>query len=301
MKLNLQTNNQSFVIFDAAMIVLAIFGVMVGTVGLLLGGPWRLVTYLMLIGLLALVYGVWIAPRRLKITRVREPLVKAPKAWLKAVYIADLHAGPNKDRKWFDKVFGAIRDIEPDLLLAGGDFVVCDTAFLEKLEGLSKLDCGCGKFFVLGNHDYLDDPQEVRNQMISWGFIDLTNQAQTISFQDRALRLAGLDEAFFGTFRLPAREAEPKPMLVLAHEPDALLDMREGQADLVLCGHTHGGQIRLPFIGSLIVPSKLKRQADMGRKVINGIPTFITRGLGEVLCRARLFCPPEIVILELGI
>jgi len=104
-----------------------------------------------------------------------------------------------------------------------------------------------------------------------------------------------------GVPKLPRLEAGGLPRVVLTHEPDLLLDMREGQAELALCGHTHGGQIRLPVIGSMVVPSKLKRHADMGRRIINGIPVFVTRGVGEVLCRARLFCPPEIVVIELGI
>ncbi|MDD5725996.1 MAG: metallophosphoesterase [Patescibacteria group bacterium] len=300
MKLNLQTNNQSFVLFDAAMAILALLGLALASLGWWLGGAWLWLSYLMALCLVLLAYGIWIAPKRLKTTHLREALSKSPQAWLKAVYIADLHAGSNKSEAWYKKLCSMIKEIDPELLLVGGDFSVCDASHLDKLQCLAKLDMRHGKYFVLGNHDYLDDPQIVKEQLSAWGFESLTNETKMISFQGLELQLAGLDETLYGAPKISKRITE-KPLVALAHEPDALLDLSEGQADLVLCGHTHGGQIRFPLIGCLVVPSKLGRRVDMGRKVINGIPTFITRGLGEVLCRARLLCPPEIVVLELGI
>jgi len=299
--MNLQTNSQSFAVFDWIMGLLAFFAILFGALGLLLGDGWRIVTYVMAVGLGLLAYGIWLAPKRLKVTKLREPLVKAPKTWLKAIFVADLHAGPQTNREWFDRVFSHIKEIQPDVLLLGGDFVVCDTSYLDQMKGLAELDFSYGKYFVLGNHDYLDDPAEVTKQLQEWGLTDLTNTSRVVRFQGHDLVLAGLDDALLGVPKLPQLEASGPPRVVLAHEPDLLLDMREGQAELALCGHTHGGQIRLPVIGSMVVPSKLKRHADMGRRIINGIPVFVSRGLGEVLCRARLFCPPEIVILELGI
>lgn len=301
MRLNLQVNNQSFVIFDVAMAGLAVLGVGLSLLGWWLGGGWRWLTYLMILCLVTLAYGIWVAPKRLKITKIREALAKSPKVWVKAVYIADLHADKNKSLAWYKKVVEVIRELGADILLVGGDMVICDTAYLDKLADLSKIDFPYGKYFILGNHDYLDDPSEIIKQMEAWGFINLVNQTRAVHFQGLEMQLAGLDETLYGWPRLPRRDSREKPFLLLGHEPDVLLDMKEGQADLVLCGHTHGGQIRLPIIGSVVIPSKLGRRADLGHRVINGVPTFITRGLGEVLCRARLLCPPEIVVLELGI
>ncbi|MFA6099290.1 MAG: metallophosphoesterase [Patescibacteria group bacterium] len=299
--MNLQINNQSFAIFDVAMAGLAVLGVALALLGWWLGGWWKLVMYLMILGLVTLAYGIWIAPKRLKITKIREILVKSPKAWIKAVYIADLHADKHKPLTWHKKVAKAIDELGADMLLVGGDMVVGDTSHLDKLDDLAKISFPYGKYYILGNHDYLDNPSEITNQMETWGFVNLVNRAHTVVFQGLEMQLAGLDETLYGQPNLPNRDSLEKPFLLLGHEPDVLLDMKEGQADLVLCGHTHGGQIRLPIIGSVFIPSKLGRRADLGHRVINGVPTFITRGLGEVLCRARLLCQPEIVVLELGI
>lgn len=299
MKLNLQINNQSFVIFDVAMVGLAVLAIVIATWAWF--ANWKWLTAVMVIGILILVYGAFISPRRLKITKVKKALSKSPTAWLKAVYIADLHAYKNKPLAWYQKLFAEIREIGADMLLVGGDLVVADSGYLDKLVDLSKLDFAYGKYYILGNHDYLDDPSEVRRQMDDWGFVNLVNKSKDVKFQGLDLQLAGLDETLYGQPKIPPRDSTDKPYVLLGHEPDVLLDMKEGQADLVLCGHTHGGQIRLPLIGSLVVPSKLGRRADLGHRVINGIPTFVSAGLGEVLCRARLLCSPEIVVLELGI
>ena len=299
MKINLQLNNQSFAIFDLAMLGLAALAIAIASLAWFVN--WKWLTFLMAFGILILVYGIFISPRRLKVVKVKKALSKSPTAWLKAVYIADLHAYKNKPVTWYQKVFGAVKEIGADMLLVGGDLVVADTGYLDKLSGLSKLDFAYGKYYILGNHDYLDSPAEIRQQMDEWGFVNLINKSKAIKFQGLDLQLAGLDETLYGQPKVLPRDSADKPYLLLGHEPDVLLDMKEGQADLVLCGHTHGGQIRLPLIGSLIVPSKLGRRADLGHRVINGMPTFISAGLGEVLCRARLMCPPEIVVLELGI
>lgn len=301
MRLNLQTNNQSFVIFDVIMACLAILAILFGGLGWWIGGWWKLLSYLMAFCLATLAYGIWFAPKRLKVSRFKHALAKTPKAWIKVVYIADCHADKNKSAAWYKKVSESIQALEGDMLLLGGDLVVCDTTYLDKLEALSKIDFAYGKYYILGNHDYLDNPAEINKQMTVWGFVNLVNRSQDVKFQGLEFQLAGLDETLFGKPKLPVRDSADKPFLLLGHEPDVLMDMKEGQADLVLCGHTHGGQIRLPLVGSIVVPSKLGRRADVGHRVINGVPTLITRGLGEVLCRARLLCPPEIMLIELGI
>ena len=90
--------------------------------------------------------------------------------------------------------------------------------------------------------------------------------------------------------------------MTISHEPDAALDLKEGDTDLLLSGHTHGGQIRLPFIGSIVkIPSILGRKADEGKKVVNGVPVIVSEGVAETDIRSRLFCPPEIMVVDVGI
>lgn len=301
MKFNLQENNQSFTLFDAAMMIMAVFGLSAIWLGLAMGGAWRILSLAGALGVVWLAYGTFLANRRLRIRTEKKALVKEPKAWIKAVFIADLHAGGGKGRSWYRQAFDKINGLSPDVLLVGGDMVVADSGAVEALQDLKALEPRYGKYFVLGNHDYLDDPGEIKSKMESWGLKDLTNKEEELVYQGVKMILAGTDEAFFGVPQFMERKEKGIPRILLAHGPDSVLDIKEGQYDLVLCGHTHGGQIRVPICGSLVVPSKLGRRADEGWRVVNGVQTFVTRGVGEVMCRARSFCPPEIVVMEIGI
>jgi len=299
--LNCNKDNQSFIVFDLAMLALGVFGLLLVWAGWFLGGWWLILSALMLLGIVLLAYGVWVEPRRVKVSNFKINLSSQSKVMIKVVFIADLHAGSNKPKKWYDRVFSRIKDMGADLLLVGGDLVVSQASHLNKLEALNEIGCQYGKYFVLGNHDYLDNPGQIVKSLTGWGFHDLTNANLTLRCQGLDLRLAGIDDCVFGQQAAVPAPACASPLILLCHEPDVLRDLAEGQADLVLCGHNHGGQIRWPGLGALFVPSKLGRRVDAGFKVVNGIRTYLTTGLGEVLCRARLFCPPEIVVLEIGI
>jgi hypothetical protein len=301
-KLDLQKSIETFAVFDILMFLIALFGLILGTVGIFLGNEWLYLTYAMILGGLMLVYGILLAPKRIKISRYRESIGKSPSVWLKVAFISDLHLQPKKSKQWVEKTVAKLHNEKPDLLLLGGDMVVHDSADIQFLEPIKNLETTYGAFYILGNHDYQDNPKLITRKLTSYGLHSLINTGVSLSVQGKELRLAGADDGFYGVAH-PSILHRPDnmPHIVLIHEPDLIRDIPEGQTDLALAGHSHGGQIRLPFIGALHVPSVFGRKADIGRKIIKGIPTIITGGLGEVGCRARLFNPPEIVIIELGI
>lgn len=300
--LDLQDSLESFFLFDIILAGVAIFGLVVAAVAWSLGGWWLTVSAAMLVCEGILVYAIWYAPRRWRITELREPLVRDPSVWVKAVFISDLHAGTQARNGHFRDLVQSVNDLHPDLILHGGDFVTGHAQEAGYLESLGELKPVYGSYFILGNHDYTDNPQAVRTQLLSWGNIDITNSNLTLRIHGKELRLSGLDDTMLGLpAAMPERSADGVPHLTLTHSPDALFDMHEGQTDLMLCGHTHGGQIRLPFIGCLGVPTRLGCRADQGIRIINGVRTYISRGVGIVGCRARWLCRPEIVFLELGI
>ncbi len=301
-QLDLQKSIETFAVFDILMILIALFGVLLGLLGFLLGNEWLYLTYAMIVGELLLMYGIFIAPKRLKTVIHREAIGVDANVWLKIAFISDLHLQKNKGKKWLDKITNKLLDHKPDLLLIGGDMVVHDASDVHVAESLKKIETTYGAYYILGNHDYQDDPAQIAQKLSALGIHNLTNCGITLNVQGKELRLSGLDDGFYGQPTLPIHRGDSNAAhITLVHEPDMILDIKEGDTDLVLCGHSHGGQIRFPIIGSLRVPSAFGRKADGGRKIIKGIPTIISRGLGEVGCRARLFAPPEIVIIELGI
>lgn len=301
-KFDLQDSIETFAVFDILMILIALFGALLGLIGFLLGGFWIYLTYLMILGELMLAYGILIAPHRLKTVIYREAIGQNSSVWLKIAFISDLHLNKKKGKAWIEKITAKLQEFKPDLLLVGGDIVVHDAKDADGCESLKNIETTYGSYYILGNHDYQDDPAQISAKLSALGIHNLTNTGISISVQGKELRLSGLDDGFYGSPKLPINRGYDKAAhITLVHESDLIHDIKEGDTDLVLCGHAHGGQVSLPIIGALHVPSTFGRKADGGRKIIKGIPTIISRGLGEVGCRARLFTPPEIVIIELGI
>lgn len=289
-------------IFDAVLVLLVVIGLLISGGLLRMGGVWSVLGYSIVICAAVLVYAATVAPRYLKVRRYTESLVPSPAVRLRVAFLSDLHAGSFRSSEWFVRVVRETQALQPDLILLGGDYVIDRADPIVDLRCLSALSAPLGRYFVLGNHDLMDRPQVIREALSSYGFEDLTNRSVQICRQDRKLEVQGLDGHWFGHPRRFKRTLNELPHLTLAHEPDALLDLSEGDTDLVLAGHTHGGQVRLPVLGALWpIPAKLGRRVDQGKKVVNGVSCIISNGLGETDSRMRLLSPPEIVLVEVGI
>lgn len=300
--LDLQKSIDTFVVFDLLMAALALGGLIFALLGFVLGGHWLYLTYAMILGELILVYGIFLEPKRLKTSIYREATRPNADVWIKVILLSDFHLHGDKGKVFMERVVNKVNAIKADLLLIGGDIVVHDAKDASQAEPLKNITSTYGNYFVLGNHDYQDDPQAITAKLSEFGLHNLTNCNLTLNIQGKELCLAGLDDAFYGRPHLPLnRISKNTPHITLAHQPDIILNFQEEDTDLVLCGHSHGGQIRFPVVGGVHVPSAFGRRADGGRKIIKGIPTIISRGLGQVDCRARLLTPPEITIIELGI
>ena len=300
--MNLRSSHATPWAYDAALILcgLVAFGVFFLSVGR--GGLWRIIGILVVCALALIVYAAFLEPRILRVTRYREALVPDPRVWLRVAFLSDLHAGGFRKREWYERIVRETQALRPDIVVGGGDFVADLVEHVSDLSPLRDLVAGLGKVFVLGNHDYIDRPQSVRSALGSYGFADLTNGSITFVHDGAKLEITGVDDHWRGDPVIAKRTSADIPRLVVAHEPDVCMDLKEGDADLVIAGHTHGGQVRLPFIGPVYpIPSKLGRAVDQGRKIVNGTRLIVSRGLGEEEARVRLFCPAEVVIVDVGI
>jgi uncharacterized protein len=286
--MNLRTTHDRRRFFDAVLVVCACICVLLWPIGI--------------IGLVVLSYAIFIEPRRLTVQKYREALVREPKIWIRIAFLSDFHAGGFQRKNWYAKIAREVHAQHPDLIVLGGDYVVDRVEAMEELAPLAELTAPLGKVFVLGNHDFLDRPQEIRAALTSYGYTDVTNHLKVIERAGRALDVQGVDDHWYGNPKKFRRASKDRPHLTISHEPDILLDLKEGDTDLILSGHTHGGQIRLPWIGAIWpIPAKLGRLVDHGRKRMHGITCVISNGLGETDGRIRLLAPPQIVIVEVGI
>ena len=268
-------------------------------------------------GFLLTAYGSFVEPQRLTVKNVRVALpVMLP---VSIAIASDFHVGPYKGAAYMRRVVDKLLALEPDVILLPGDFLFDETAEMELLRPLALLRAPLGVFAVSGNHDagnYLtrdkrpfhvqDRVPELAKFLRGLGITVLRNEHVVLSRDGvPLLTLAGIDELWMPESDLDRAyegASSELPLLLLSHQPEVILDTRSAQADLIVSGHTHGGQVRLPFIGPLAgMPSKLGRAYDRGLFTLqNGTRLFITQGAGESLVRARLFCPPEIVFFEIS-
>lgn len=221
---------------------------------------------------------------------------------LRIVHLADFHFTGRVGKAYFREVVARSNELKPDLVALTGD-LVDHSRWIDWIPDiLGALVAAYGVHVVLGNHDARTDPQRVRAAIRAAGLVDLGARCCQIELRGEPVMLAGNELPWLGpapdwdTCPLPAAAARLR--IALGHTPDQLPWARAGQVDLFLAGHTHGGQICLPWLGPLLTPSR------QGIKYAEGVfhepPTImhVTRGVsGELPFRWN--CRPELALLVL--
>ena len=259
-----------------------------------------LITSLLSLAWLLVFYGSFVEPRMLL---VKHENVSVLNNSIRAALISDIHVGPYKRSGWVEKIVKIANREKPDVIFLLGDYIMGVEGKVEDLLALGQLEAPLGVFAILGNHDYQNNRSaEVETALKNLGITVLRNSSTKIVLSDGSdLFLAGVGDFWYDGMVSAAVDglSSSDQVILLAHNPDTILDSSVKIADLVLSGHTHGGQIRLPFFGAMFVPTKIGEYFGKGKFLINGISLFITSGTGEMGPRARLFNPPEVAVLEL--
>lgn len=229
------------------------------------------------------------------------------------VQISDLHNA--KFGKNNQKLVDRIRECAPDMIVLTGDLVDSNHTNVDRVvQFVDEIVKICPVYYVTGNHEYWLDTSEYEKLMdglVSAGVVILDNQVVEISRGDAKFRLVGLDDKSLadGTLRtllnnaqnVAHEDSEKKEFtVVLAHEPQYLARYAGTDVDLVLSGHAHGGQFRLPFVGGIVAPDQgFLPEYTAGEYYMNGTEMIVSRGLGNSVIPVRLFNYPEIVCVEL--
>jgi len=224
--------------------------------------------------------------------------------------LSDFHYDPYFSVHPLRSAIGMVNGLRPDLIALTGDFV-SESSFGDPADAasaaepcaqlLQQMRAPHGLWAVLGNHDVFTDPDRVSTSLHSAGIQVLSNQSVPIERDGARFWLSGVDDVLGGTadldptlHDLPADEAA----VLLAHEPDYADHVARYPVDLQLSGHSHGGQVRLPFIRPLFLP-ELARKYVWGLYQIGGLALYTNAGLGTVNLPIRMNCPPEITLLTL--
>jgi predicted MPP superfamily phosphohydrolase len=218
---------------------------------------------------------------------------------LRIAHLSDFHAGQNLPFSYFEHVIEKANEADPDLILLTGDFVATrwHASLLPGL--LARLHSRYGIYATLGNHDYWAGAEEIAQMVSDAGAHLLRNAYHRIGIEGTAGVLLGGCEIPWNT-----NPWQPPPILpgelalALSHTPDNIYRLSDEGWHAVFGGHYHGGQIRLPVLGPLVVPSRYGRRFDQGHFVVRGTHLFVSAGVGTA-STARIYCPPDIFIVDI--
>lgn len=262
----------------------------------------------------------FINTRQLELLNVNIKLQRLPSAFngLKVGQITDIHAGPLVPRKLIREGVNLLRSEKPDLVALTGDFISGATRILWTtyggfkqrhydycMEELGKLRAPLGVFAVLGNHDFWSG-KEIADKVIKGlrniGVQVLRNEAVPLDRKGQRIYLAGVDDYWENSYNL-ARAIRGIPesacRILLSHNPDVNedIELKQEQIDCVISGHTHGGQIVMPYFGAPYIPSPFGQKYRAGLVFDRERQTYVSRGLGLFFVPVRLNCPPDVTVL----
>jgi predicted MPP superfamily phosphohydrolase len=270
-------------------------------------------------GLATAGYGAGVEPESSVVTTYRLSPPRWPSGFrLSISVIADLHAGgPNMATAHIGEIVEIANLLNSDLVLLLGDYFATHPFVTERVPHrvwageLSRLRAPLGTWAILGNHDWWHDIQGVREALAQVNIPVLENRAVRLGDGEHRFWLAGLGDQlayrlgrhrFKGVDDLPGTLAQldgDHPVILMVHEPDIFPHVPD-RVSLTLAGHTHGGQIRVPFVWPQFVPSAYGARFAYGHIVEEGRHMVVSGGLGTSSVPIRIGVPPEIVRVELG-
>jgi len=251
-------------------------------------------------------YGGLVERNWLDIVRLDLPLRKLPDAFagFTIAQISDLHFGIYFGPSSMDPIVQAVVELNADAIVITGDIVSRVTHGEPEMivQELSRLHAPHGVFAVLGNHDWWQNGPLVAESLRRAGVTVLSNEYHVWQRGGQALHLTGIDDVFCGKCDLEkALHAIPADaaVLTLVHEPDyADIIARDPRVILQLSGHSHGGQVCVPFLGGLIFPP-WGRKYSSGLYQIDELTLYTNRGVGVIALPVRVACRPEITLFTL--
>jgi uncharacterized protein len=217
--------------------------------------------------------------------------------------VTDLHHGPAVPAWWLRYVARRVAELEPDVVVLGGDFVSHARSDLVGLEDvIAQFTAKDSVTAVLGNHDHWVDPDAVAAALQRGGATVLTNGHRLIRRGGATLALAGVDDFTHGAVRLDeafAGIAPDVPRVLASHNPDLIEYLPTGlRVDVMLAGHTHNGQAQLPLIGPVTVPSQFGGRYLHGLKQVGDTWLYVSAGVGTAAI-PRWRNPPELPVIRL--
>jgi predicted MPP superfamily phosphohydrolase len=260
--------------------------------------------------LLCEIWGFLIEPNRLVVNQQTIQINNWPNdlKGLRIAVIGDIHAGaPFIDDLKLRLLVERTNQQQPDLVVLLGDFMSQDTWHGHRVapeiiaNHLKYLQAPLGVYAVLGNHDWWDNGDEVRRALERAGIRVLENEVSEIKRKEGSLWLAGLSDIWTRPQKVDetlAKIPSGSQIIALTHNPDVFQQLPKSVA-LMFAAHTHGGQVKFPFLGTPVVPSRFGQRYSAGHVFENDHHLFVTTGIGTSILPVRFRVPPEIAVLTI--
>jgi len=259
----------------------------------------KIIHFLALAGVLGLLYGHYIEPYWIEVKPVDIYTEKLENTSIRIVQISDLHSEGTAINE--DRIAGLVNPLKPDIIVFTGDSLNAPEGLPVFRGAMKKLDAAIGKYAVRGNFD-----------VWYWKGMDLFDGTGFVELDKKSVRLAKGGEAFYISglsyehgqeWRDVLKDIPPDGYsILLYHTPDLVEDLKEANIDLYLAGHTHGGQVAVPFYGALITLSKYGKKYESGRYAVGNTTLYVNRGLGMeggLAPRGRFWSRPEITVFNI--
>ena len=262
------------------------------------------------LGVVAAIWGFGVEPgllttREITIESKKWPENRPP---FRISVIADLHIGaPHANLEKVDEVVARSNTLEPDLVVLLGDYVVLgvlggDFTPPEPIaRRLKALRARHGAVAILGNHDWWFDGERVRRAIEAVGIPVLENEALAVETTAGPLWIAGLADDMTRSPDVPramAQVTDDNPVVMLSHDPAPFAEVTDRPV-ITLAGHTHGGQVYLPWIGALFIPGRAPLRWAYGHIQEMGKDMYVSAGIGTTILPIRLNMPPEIALITI--
>jgi predicted MPP superfamily phosphohydrolase len=267
---------------------------------------FRCIRWCILLGFCILLYAKLIEPNWIEINSLQLTLPNLASEFngYRIVQISDIHRDRWMNTQRLERIVRLVNQQKPDLIAITGDLVTRNLSHLipSLTVSLTHFTPKDKTVAVLGNHDYENDTPAIIKALEKSNIVYLGNTIYSLKRGDAMLHIAGVDDVQMGKSRLDLvmQNLSPKgAAILLAHEPDfAITSAATGRFDLQLSGHSHGGQLRLPFMKPPVLPPFAKKYY-LGEYRVNNMFLYTNRGLGMTGLHLRLFARPEITVFTL--
>ncbi len=214
-------------------------------------------------------------------------------------HVSDFHVNDRIPAEYYKAVVQRVSEARADLVFITGDFIT-ELDFVPRLGALlAPIESRLGTFAVLGNHDCWAGADTVARAVRDAGLVLLENDCRRVEVNGNTVLVCGCDDPWAERRWQPPPAPDGELLLALTHTADNIYRLSRAGVAAAFAGHYHAGQVRIPLLGPIVVPSRYGRRFDHGHFVVEGTHLFVTAGVGSASPSMRVYCRPDVFLVRI--